>query len=145
MSYRFLFRGTTLGYKGNLSTLRIPRTSTSSHPVKAIWFALECRRLGQPVVYLFDTQRLQHFYFSVNCLHHLESEIAFDMTPEQFYLICEGYILCSDFQIIMKKFGIDTYHAVRKENLSQFCTEAPPINEETISAIVTEMRNYIKK
>lgn len=147
MPYRFLFRGTTLGFEGNYSSITLPRTSTSTNPIKALWFALECRSHSsvESVVYLCLPEKLIGIESSYNFFAKLEGEIAFSIKPEEFYPLCEGYIHLTDLQKIMLQFGIPTNFRVEKGNLTAFCKETPDLNADTIRAIVDEIRKYLKK
>ena len=147
MPKQFLFRGTTIGYKGNSASLLLPRTCTSINPLKALWFALECRNysINNAVVYLFDVQNLNNIETSQNFLGELESEVALTIKPEDFYPLCEGFIHTGDFQKIMTTFGFDTYYNVKKDTLSHLCEHTPSFDTATINAIIDEMRIYLKK
>lgn len=95
----YVFRGTTKEYPGSKNSMEMPYTCTTTHPVKALWFALECypRNPELAVVYLARLERLAAIESSYNHLHKLEDEIGFFIPPLQFYSLCEGFIDIGDF------------------------------------------------
>ncbi|MDP1765124.1 MAG: hypothetical protein Q8L07_14685 [Sediminibacterium sp.] len=58
---KYVFRGTTLGYAGNVNSQKMPVTCTSANPAKATLFALELsQRFTQPaVVYIAQTLKFE--------------------------------------------------------------------------------------
>jgi len=147
MSSLFLFRGTTVRFKGNIAAIAIPYTSTSTHPVKALWFGLEClhRNPSNAVIYLANSEDLAHLETMQNFLSSLEDELAFRIRPEKFYPFCEGYIHVTEMQEILKPFGIDGYQIVTKKNITSHCELTPPLSHSTIDQIVAEMRKKLRK
>jgi len=125
----------------------MPYTCTSTHPVKALWFALECyhKNPGLAVVYIARMEKLQGVSRGYNQLRKLEDEIGFFIPPISFYPYCEGFIHVADFQWVLKGFEIEVYNAVRKDNLSRFCAETPVISIKKIAALAEAMRPYLKK
>lgn len=147
MPHSYIFRGTTIDYRGNPAAIVVPYTCTSRHPVKALWFALECvtKNPATAVVYLAETQKLTALETMQNYLEAIEEEEAYRIKPEDFYSLCEGYIHIIDFQKILLNFGFNTYQSVRKDNLTLLCRSTPALNHDEISLIVEEMRKYLKK
>lgn len=147
MPYSYLFRGTTIEYPGNVNAIKVPYACTSTHPVKALWFALECvsKNPDSAVVYLANAEKLSGIEIMKNCLEAKEDEVALGIKPSDFYPLCEGYIHIVDFQKILQGFDINVYKAVRKENLTYLCEETLQLNETQINLIVEEMRKYLKK
>jgi|GEM_PF-3446199 len=143
----YVFRGTTIGFQGSTASMSIPYTCTSSHPIKAIWFALDCMSKNPytAVVYLGILEKFSEQKIKANVLKSIEDEIALGMKPLEFYTLSEGYVHVSDLQSIVKSFGFDTYMSVRKDNLSLLCEETRLIDQNEIEAIVAKMRNCIKK
>jgi len=75
----------------------------------------------------------------------IESEIAFFIQPTQFYHYCDGYIHVTDFQSILKDFGIDGYRVVDRENLTKICGETPSLTFRKIAELVKAMVPFLKK
>ena len=137
----FVFRGTTINYPGNNNAIQLPYTCTSFHPVKALWFALECLHL-QPdgaVVYVARTRNLTDFKLIYNYFNRLENEVGFAMAPVDFYARCEGYIHAADLQRILATNGIEAYNVVRKDNLTRICRETPDLDAKKIVTLVEQM------
>ncbi|HUB62534.1 MAG TPA: hypothetical protein VL978_17590 [Puia sp.] len=147
MSPLFLFRGTTVGFKGNKAAITVPYTSTSTHPVKALWFGLEClpRNPSNAVIYLANIEDLAHLKTMQNFLASVEDELAFRIKPEKFYPFCEGYVHVTEMQGILGLFGIDGYQIVTKKNITFHCEVTPPLSRGTVDLIVAEMRKKLKK
>ena len=79
----FIYRGTTLGWPGDRTSLEMGHSSTSTSPVVATLFALRCRNYGGPgVVHLLRTEDVP-LSDLVNVLSELESEIVVDLTPAE--------------------------------------------------------------
>jgi len=147
MSSLFLFRGTTVGFKGNKAAISIPYTSTSTHPVKALWFGLEClpRNPGNAVIYLANMENLAHLKTMRNCLASVEDELAFGIRPEKFYPFCEGYVHVTEMQEVLRSFGIDGYQIVTRNNITSHCETTQTLSRGTIDLIVAEMRKKLRK
>lgn len=146
MSSLFLFRGTTIGFEGNQTAISFPYTCTSTHPVKALWFGLEClpRNRDSAVIYLAKMEDLVHLETMRGPLATIEDEIAFKIKPENFYPLCEGYIHVTEMQEILKLFLIDGYQLVTKKNLTSRCEETGLLTTQNIDLIVAEMRKKLK-
>ena len=80
----FIFRGTTIGWPGNPAPQQGGFTSTSSDPLVATLFALECRRMGQAVVWACERSKLEQYIRRPNVLAELESEVAVSVAPLKF-------------------------------------------------------------
>ncbi|HXB08012.1 MAG TPA: hypothetical protein VNW04_12870 [Puia sp.] len=132
---KYVFRGTTIGFEGNTASMNMPYTCTSSHPIKALWFALDCMSNNPytAIVYLGILDRISGQLIKGNVLDSIEEEIAFGMKPHEFYNLCEGYVHVADLQSIVKTHGFDTYMSVRKDNLSLLCEETRQITQDEIS------------
>ena len=143
----FVFRGTTEGYPGGKNSIEMPYTCTSTHPVKALWFALECfhQNPGTACVYIAQMHDLDHLGFIYNHFYSLEDEIGFPVNPTAFYQQCLGLISVPDFQKILEDHGLSAYEVVRKENLTWFCKETPRIRAATVRSIVKYALQVCKK
>ena len=137
-SPEFVFRGTTEGYRGGKNSIEMPYTCTSWHPVKALWFALECFRTNpdKACVYIARMINVEQFGVIKNHLHSIEDEIGFEAQPEVFYQLTDGLVYVPDFQYILEGFGFHPYEIVRLENLTWLCKKTPAITSVTIQAIV---------
>jgi len=143
----FVFRGTTEEYPGGRNSIEMPYTCTSSHPLKALWFALECFQQNPDTacVYVARTENLKQIRSGYNHFHKLESEIGFFIQPTLFYPFCDGLIYVTDFQEILMSFGFQPYVVARIENLTQLCKETPKITATTVRSIVGALMPVCKK
>ena len=142
-----VFRGTTIDYPGNKAAQQIPSTSTSTHIVKALWFALECSNAyyDQSVIYLAYKNNFDDINCKYNCFSETEDEIGFEITPTEFYQRCEGYIHFSELQKVLKSFQIECNNVVRKENLNRICEETPKISIRKTEKIIQKILPLLKK
>lgn len=125
----------------------MPYTCTSSNPVKALWFALECYH-DNPTkagVYLAQKENLRHISYGHNHFHKLENEIGFFIQPTAFYPLCEGFIYVPNFQKALTELGINAQNIVRKDNLTELCKFTPEINSRALESLVAALRPYLKK
>jgi hypothetical protein len=143
----FLFRGTTIGYPGSESARKVPYSCTTTNPIKALLFALECHRkyATQAVVYIADIKNLRHLKPIFNCLENMEEEVGFPIPPSEFYAYCEGHINIADFQMILRNRKMHPPGIVNTGNLSMLCEETPVLTDEEIVCLVNEMYPHLKK
>ena len=80
----YLYRGTSVGWPGNISLQRIRRTPVTTDPLVATLFALECRRHGSGVVHIASQSRLAGLIVPANVLAEVECEIGVNCTPLEF-------------------------------------------------------------
>lgn len=103
----YYFRGTSLGYKGNQSSLFIPATCFSTNPAIAFAFAKCCSLLGKGVIYIATHQNTtDQPRIAGNSLEKFEKEIAFALKPLEFYKHCEGYITVAQAAGILIELGV---------------------------------------
>jgi hypothetical protein len=90
----YVFRGTTIGYPGNTASQTLPVTCTSSNPVVALLFALECANSfpDDSVIYLGNMATLSSYQSHANVLAFFEREVIFALKPVDFYALSEGYV-----------------------------------------------------
>ena len=80
----FLYRGTTAGWPGNLCLQRERLTPTSTDPLVATLFGIECRRWGRAILLLADRAVLEGLLTSENVLADIEQEIVVMVSPSEF-------------------------------------------------------------
>jgi hypothetical protein len=144
---RFVFRGTTIDYEGSKNSIALSYTSTSTHPVKALWFALECYRKfpDNSVVYVADRQRLVNLATSSNLLKDYEDEIAYRTIPRNFYPLCEGYLHVVDLQNIMRNLGIECNKIIGIDNLTRICKETSSLSVNDMETLLECILPNLKK
>lgn len=79
-----LYRGTSSGWPGNpvLSDLRI--TPTTTDPLVATLFAVECQRFGKGIVLGCRRSMVERLMGPSNVLSAIESEVVIDVAPLEF-------------------------------------------------------------
>lgn len=136
---KYVFRGTTLGYAGNVTSQKIPVTCTGANPAKATLFALELsQRFTQPaVVYIAQTLNLEAIeLMSANVLDKYEEEIAWAIKPAEFYKLCDGYVTVQNMQEILSNLAIETHLYVGKDNLTEWLKKAGVMSPLAINKFV---------
>jgi hypothetical protein len=108
---KYYFRGTTLGYAGDTTSMDTPSTSTTSNPVKAVVFALCYLKPGREgVIYIADAEKTAVLNKGKSAvLKELEEETTFTVTPVEFYKYCEGYITLNEAVNILSEMNIRVY------------------------------------
>jgi hypothetical protein len=107
MEVRYLYRGTTLGWPGDnvLQELRI--TCTTTDPLVATLFAVECRNHGQPAILvarqeLFDDLIADDNFFSV-----IECAVNVRMSPLEFAALAEAVLDVDNSLAILRELGFE--------------------------------------
>ena len=141
---RYLFRGTSLGWEGNLANRQLPRTSVTSHPVKAVLFALCC--LGNnSVVYINTIDRIAGIPEDKNVLAAIEDEIAFEIPPNQYAAICEGYIKVDDAIKILKELGQEIPQLLDRSLFDMALKDVGKMNAKTVGIFYELAKQYLNK
>lgn len=84
METRYLYRGTTIGWPGN-PVLRDRRTTcTTTDPLVATLFAIECRNHGRAVVLAAWRDPLERLFDSDNWLDMIECAVNLQLSPLEF-------------------------------------------------------------
>jgi hypothetical protein len=126
----YLYRGTTLGWAGTRMNQFIPRTSTSTDPLIATFFALECLFHGHAIVQIIPRVRVQAFIRSPNlvdgneCYTEIEREVALEMKPLDLLVHVVHFIGVDDAREILLEIGFDQvpYHIGAREILTEDLT-----------------------
>ena len=118
----YVFRGTTLGFSGNQTSMNIPMTCTSSSPLVVTLFALVSKgKFGQQsVVYVAKTEDLIKVATigSQNVLGTKEKEFAWNISPIGFTKLCIGYLHLEQMQDCLRNLAIETPISLRLDELS---------------------------
>ena len=142
----YVFRGTTIGFKGNGTSVQYGITCTSRHPVKAFWFALECVQANRntAVVYIAATGQLSNIESTANVLEEQEEEIAFFIPPQKFYPLCTGYVPWQDFQQVLQEMGRPANEIVGVDNLTRLCSETGSFSDLDVADLVRRLQQFIQ-
>jgi hypothetical protein len=84
MTERFLYRGTTQGWPGHPGLQVEHRTPTTTDPLIATLFAIECCRHGAGGLWLAPRLSVADLIVEPNCLSELEREIVLGILPIEF-------------------------------------------------------------
>jgi hypothetical protein len=84
MAERFLYRGTTRGWPGGGGPQAVRRTPTTTDPLVATLFAIECCRHGLGIVHAVSARSVAGQIVLGNVLSGLECEIGLSITPLEF-------------------------------------------------------------
>lgn len=145
---KYIFRGTTLGFRGNASSNRIPVTSTTSNPAKALMFALnagyEHKKKG--IIYIAETSLIKGVAREeANWFESYEEEIGFSMKPGDFQDLCTGYVTIETMKEGLIKAGVAFSLIVNPQNLSTKIAEIGILPTAQIEKVVKIIEKQIKK
>lgn len=144
----YLFRGTTLYFKGNASSNRIPVTSTTSNPAKALMFALNASYVyrKQGVIYIAETSLIKSVaQEEANWFESYEEEIGFSIKPGDFQELCLGYITIETMKEGLIKAGVVLDLKVNPQNISTRIAEIGILSGAQIKQVVKIIKEQIKK
>ena len=144
---KYVFRGTTIGFKGGSNSQKHSIVCTSKHPAKALLFAMECanEHPDDAVVYIAKMEKVGHLKIEGNVIKKKEEEVAFAITPSDFYKLTEGYIHFKDMQKLLKEMGFDVNELVRIEKLTELCNRIKKISAGDLEKLVIRLKKFIKK
>src|SRR4051794_31766129 len=80
----YLYRGTTAGWPGNPCLQRERLTPTTTDPLIATLFGVECRRWGRAIVLVVDRERIERLLGTENVLADIEQEVVIRLSPSEF-------------------------------------------------------------
>ncbi len=108
----YLFRGTTLGWPGNKCLEKLNLTPTSTDPLVATLFALECNRHGAGIVYFARWEIFRDRIGGSNVLARQECEIALSLLPLEFADAANGNIDALEVRKILLSMGFQVPEAI---------------------------------
>lgn len=144
---KYVFRGTTIGFKGGSNSQEHSIVCTSKHPAKALLFAMECanEHPDDAVIYIAKMERIGHLKIEGNVLKKKEEELAFSIAPDDFYKLTEGYIHFRDMQKLLKELDFDIYELVRIDKLTELCSRIKKISTKDLEILMISLEKFIKK
>lgn len=147
---KYVFRGTTLGYRGNYTSVQLPVTCTSTNPAKALAFALVLAHQGYTnvVVYIADTEKLALNAVteeSANFFEKIEDEKAWAIQPFYFYKLCDGNIFFDELRIQLASLGIKINNLVTIDNLTWALKQIQAIENSVIEQLMQNIRPSLKQ
>jgi hypothetical protein len=79
-----IYRGTSVGWAGSDAIQQLGVTCTSSDPLVATLFAINCQRYAEGVVQVARFEQVNGICANSNVLSHLECEITIAVSPAEF-------------------------------------------------------------
>ncbi len=106
MEVRYLYRGTTLGWPGNnvLQELRI--TCTTTDPLVATLFAVECRNHGRPAILVARRDLFADLIAEDNFFSVIECAVNVRISPLEFAALAEAVLDVEDALTILRELGL---------------------------------------
>ena len=144
---RYLFRGTTLGFDGNIGSRTMPYTCTTANPYKAALFAIYCRKhFEEPVIYFAEVDSLAtENHLPEGEFAVAEEEIAWGLSPLNFAKIALGYVTLGEMTEMLRDHGFTLPASVSQSFLSEKCETMQPMDPEIIDTLVSKATKIIKK
>ncbi len=148
-SSQVLFRGTTIGYAGNMSLQKLGITPTSLDPVVATIMATEAEAYGAGIVYMATEADLQgvKLLANANVLQELEREVAVELQPLSFAQRASTSITAQQSRQIIKELGISIPSKINKSQISSTIKDLPRLTGDQLKKYVeraTEISGKVK-
>jgi hypothetical protein len=107
MEARYLYRGTTLGWPGDsvLQELRI--TCTTTDPLVATLFAIECRNHGRPAILVARKDLFGELIAEDNFFSVIECAVNVRISPLEFAALAEAVLDVEDSLTILRELGFE--------------------------------------
>jgi len=141
---RYLFRGTTLGWPGNEANRDIPRTPVTTHPIKAVLFALCCKGNNR-VIYINTLNNISNLKASNNVLAPIEDEIAFEIQPIDYAKTCVGFIIVEDAIKILKELNQEIPQILDRTLFDMALKDVKKMDIEIIKQPYQKAELYLRK
>lgn len=103
----YLYRGTTAGWVGTHANQTLPMTCTTTDPLVATYFALECLFHGHSIVQFVLRSSVERFIGPSNHFDVLESAINLGMKPQDILEYVIHFIDADDTREILESMGFD--------------------------------------
>ena len=146
LNAKYVFRGSTIGWPGNTASRQMPRTPTTTNPVKALLFALCCRDKAAPaVIYIAKIEGLKEIKVDANVLVKVEEEIGFIISPADFILLCDGYLPLSDAITIFGILGITIPPLYDRALFDMALKDAPKLSKVQVEQFYDMALVYLQK
>jgi len=145
---KYVFRGTTDGFRGNSTSNRIPITCTTHNPAKAFAFAINAQQTFRKkgIIYIADTAVIQSFTIvEANWFESYEEEIGFSVTPGDFQDRCLGFVTTNAMKAALLLVNVSIESNIHSQNLTAILEEIRVMHEDEIEQVVKALREQIKK
>ena len=127
----YVYRGTTRGWPGNPGSQALQMTCTSTDPLVATLFAIQCLRHGDAVVYLAPRDSLNHLVGPRNHFDEVECAVNYRVSPSEFprYVALELHPHKSRDILIAMGFSAIPYLINDNETLDNALEESRDLSE----------------
>lgn len=105
MEIRYLYRGTTEGWPGYPVRLGEEITCTTTDPLVATLFAVECRNLGRAIILAARRDPLGGLVAPANCFDMIECAINLRCSAAEFARRAEVVLEVEESIAILREFG----------------------------------------
>lgn len=146
--FKYVFRGTTVGFSGNATSNKIPVTCATYNPAKALLFALSAshQHKTEGVVYVAERRAIASFYKTVeNCFVSYEEELAFVVRPGIFQSLCSPVVSVGKMRAALPAAGVKTDFFVHTQNLSELLKETQTLTPAKILGVVENLNAQKEK
>jgi hypothetical protein len=133
MAERFLYRGTTRGWPGGEGPQTVRRTPTTTDPLVATLFAIECCRHGSGVVHAVSEESVAGQIVYGNVLSELECEVGLSFAPLEFESHSIHWIAADAARLILEELGFQLPIVISSRlRLRNELRESPRLTESQI-------------
>ena len=105
METRYLYRGTTVGWPGDTILQEQRITCTTTDPLVATLFAVECRDHGRPAILVARRDLFEHLIAEANFFAVIECAVNVRMLPVDFAALAEVVLEVDDSLTILRELG----------------------------------------
>ena len=133
----YVFRGTTLGFPGNLSTQQVGVTPASIDPLRATAFAAGAASQGSDPVVLFGPSASFSDSLQVGTWRNVvEREVGVPMLPADFQQAAPFVVDLNQSQVILNGMGYNVPPIMSTDAVKTFTVDAPRLSPDEIAAFV---------
>lgn len=143
---QYLFRGTTINWPGNSSNKILPRTPTTTNPIKALLFAMTCSdKAALAVVYIAQAKNLVSIDYDKNVLAVTEEEKGYIISPLKFVELCDGYITKDEAINILQQLKLPIPMLLDRSLFDLSLNEIDKVDEKIIARFYSLAKPLLKK
>lgn len=139
-----LYRGTTPDWPGSKGLQAIRVTPTTSDPLVATLFGLECLRFGPAIVQMCNQAAVSSLLEPANVLADLEKEVAVGLPPDEFTRrFAESFLPVLVARDILAELGFELPPTVaNKVALQGLLKSTPRLRSEDIAVFEARAREW---
>ena len=137
---KYVFRGSSEGFRGNNTQNSLPATPTTPNPAKATIFAMDAnynyRKDG--VIYVVECEKLKNIRVEKNWFSTPEDEIGFIMKPGDFQDLASYKVQVKTMKEVLKQHGVIIEYDPFTPLTDQLIL-IPTISSENVNEIVSSL------